>query len=61
MAWVLVTQTTPLLPELTQVADPGVSLEAHQGGAVDGGHHGDLRQGEIVRQTPRSDQRFFYF
>ena len=39
MAWVLVTQTTPLLPELTQVADPGVSLEAHQGGAVDRGHH----------------------
>ena len=38
-AWVLVALTTPLLPELTQVADPGVSLEAHQGGAVDRGHH----------------------
>ena len=42
----------PLLPELTQVADPGVSLEAHQGGAVDRGHHRDLGEGQHVRQAP---------
>jgi hypothetical protein len=31
-----------VLPELAQVAYSGVSLEAHEGGAVDRGHHRDL-------------------
>ena len=35
------------VPELAEVADPYVALEAHQDGAVDGAHHGNL-------QTPNS-------
>ena len=35
------------VPELAEVADPYVALEAHQNGAVDRAHHGDL-------QTPNS-------
>ena len=35
------------VPELAEVADPDVALEAHQDGAVDGAHHRNL-------QTPNS-------
>ena len=31
------------VPELAEVADPYVALEAHQNGAVDRAHHGDLQ------------------
>ena len=32
------------VPELAEVADPDVPLEAHQDGAVDRAHHGNLRR-----------------
>ena len=35
------------VPQLAEVTDPYVALEAHQDGAVDRAHHGDL-------QTPHS-------
>ena len=31
------------VPELAEVADPDVALEAHQDGAVDGAHHRNLQ------------------
>ena len=31
------------VPELAEVADPDVPLEAHQDGAEDRAHHGNLR------------------
>ena len=45
------------LLELTEVADPHVSLQAHEDGHVDGAHHGDLDQGQEPGQQPRVQLR----
>ena len=41
------------VPELAEMADPDVALEAHQDGAVDGAHHGNL-------QVPNSANFFLH-
>ena len=37
------------------MADPDVALEAHEDRAVDGGHHGDLDEGEEPGEGVRVD------
>ena len=37
------------------MADPDVALEAHDHGAVDGAHHGDLHEGHEDGQEQRVD------
>ena len=37
------------------MADPDVALEAHEDRAVDGGHHGDLYEGEEPGEGVRVD------